>query len=63
MMLYLKYLIIWLLFMGLIAVVSLIVPKIAKRIDKWIELKKQHSHEENTLSFLESAGEEDNSKE
>ena len=41
MIVYLKYFVIWLLFMGLIAAVTLVVPKLAKVIEKKIEKIKE----------------------
>ncbi len=41
MMTYVKYFVIWLLFMGLIAVTTLIVPKLAKVIEKKVQQIKE----------------------
>ncbi|MBQ1182884.1 MAG: hypothetical protein IIX60_00385 [Clostridia bacterium] len=41
MIVYLKYFVIWLLFMGLIAAVTLVVPKLAKVIEKKIQKIKE----------------------
>ena len=41
MIIYLKYFVIWLLFMGLIAAVTLVVPKLAKVIEKKIQKIKE----------------------
>lgn len=41
MIVYLKYFVIWLLFMGLIAAVTLVVPKLAKAIEKKIQKIKE----------------------
>ena len=37
---YIQYFVAWLFFMGLIAVITLVVPKIAKPIEKWIAQKR-----------------------
>ena len=42
MIVYLKYFVIWLLFMGLIAAVTLVVPKLAKVIEKKIQKMKEN---------------------
>lgn len=41
MIVYLKYFVIWLLFMGLIAAVTLVVPKLAKAIEKKVQEIKE----------------------
>ena len=41
MIVYLKYFVIWLLFMGMIAAVTLVVPKLAKVIEKKIQKIKE----------------------
>lgn len=40
MLTYVKYFITWLFFMALIAVITLLVPKLAPKIDKWRAEKK-----------------------
>ncbi len=42
MIIYLKYFVIWLLFMGLIAAVTLVVPKLAKAIEKKVRQIKEN---------------------
>lgn len=42
MLTYVKYFITWLFFMVLIAVITLLVPRLAKKIDKWRAEKKAH---------------------
>lgn len=42
MIIYLKYFVIWLLFMGLIAAVTLVVPRLAKVIEKKIQGMKEN---------------------
>ena len=41
MMIYVKYFVIWLLFMGLIAAITLVVPKLAKVIEQKIKKIKE----------------------
>ncbi len=41
MIIYLKYFVIWLLFMGLIAAITLVVPKLAKAIEKKVRQIKE----------------------
>lgn len=41
-----EYVVTWIIFMALIAAITLIVPKLAKRIDKWLEQKKQNAVKE-----------------
>lgn len=40
MLTYVKYFVTWVFFMALIAVITLLVPKIAPKIDKWRAAKK-----------------------
>ena len=43
---YIQYFAAWLFFMGLIAVITLVVPKIAKPIEKWIAEKRANKKDE-----------------
>lgn len=40
MLTYIKYFVTWVFFMALIAVITLLVPRLAKKIDKWRAEKK-----------------------
>ncbi len=49
---YIQYFVAWLFFMGLIAVITLVVPKIAKPIEKWIAEKRANKEAEDSISTL-----------
>lgn len=43
---YIRYVVIWLLFMAMIALIALIVPKISKPIERWINEKRSKMRSE-----------------
>ncbi len=54
MLIYVKYFLTWLLFMALIAGITLLVPKLAPKIDKWrAEKKAKMKREEELISTQE----------
>lgn len=47
---YVKYFVIWLFFMALIAGITLLVPKIAKPVERWIKEKRKIIKREEELT-------------
>lgn len=49
MLTYIKYFVTWVFFMALIAVITLLVPRLAKKIDKWRAEKKANQKPRESL--------------
>lgn len=52
---YVKYFVIWLLFMALIAGITLLVPKVSKPIERWIKQKRENMKSDKETTQLPTA--------